>query len=51
MANVKIGVNEPNVITTAIAKESIKKLSLFESDNVCATIKSTEVIIGKYLNI
>ena len=47
MANIKIEVSEPNTITAVITKESAEKLGLAEGDDVCAIIKSTEVIIGK----
>ena len=47
MANVKIEISEPNTITAVITKESAEKLGLSEGDDVCAIIKSTEVIIGK----
>ena len=47
MANVKIEVTNPGVITAAITKESVEKLELAEGDDVCAIIKSTEVIVGK----
>ncbi len=47
MANVKIEVSEPNVITAVITKESAEKLGLAEGDDVTAIIKSTEVIVGK----
>ena len=47
MANIKIEVSEPNVITAVITKESAEKLGLSEGDDVAAIIKSTEVIIGK----
>ncbi len=47
MANVKIEVTNPGVITAAITKESAEKLGLAEGDDVCAIIKSTEVSIGK----
>ncbi|WP_406536980.1 molybdopterin-binding protein [Methanobrevibacter sp.] len=47
MANIKIEVSEPNVITAVITKESAEKLELAEGDDVTAIIKSTEVIIGK----
>ena len=47
MANIKIEVSEPNVITAVITKESAEKLGLKEGDDVTAIIKSTEVIIGK----
>ena len=47
MANVKIEISEPGVITAVITKESAEKLGLCEGDDVTAIIKSTEVIIGK----
>ena len=47
MANVKIEIEEPNTITAVITKESAEKLGLTEGDDVCAIIKSTEVIVGK----
>ena len=47
MANVKIEISEPNVITAVITKESAEKLGLSEGDDVTAIIKSTEVILGK----
>ena len=47
MANVKIEIAEPGVITAVITKESAEKLGLAEGDDVCAIIKSTEVIVGK----
>ena len=47
MANVKIEVTEPNVITAVITKGSAEKLGLTNGDDVTAIIKSTEVIIGK----
>ena len=47
MANIKIEINEPNVITAVITKESAENLGLKEGDDVTAIIKSTEVIIGK----
>ena len=47
MANIKIEISEPDVITAVITKESAEKLGLAEGDDVAAIIKSTEVIIGK----
>ena len=47
MANIKIEVENPDVITAVITKESAEKLGLSEGDDVTAIIKSTEVIIGK----
>ena len=47
MANIKIEISEPNTITAVITKESAEKLGLTEGDDVCAIIKSTEVIVGK----
>ena len=47
MANIKIEISESNTITAVITKESAENLGLSEGDDVCAIIKSTEVIIGK----
>ena len=47
MANIKIEISEPSVLTAVITKESAEKLGLAEGDDVAAIIKSTEVIIGK----
>ena len=47
MANIKIEVTEPNVITAVITKESAERLGLTDGDDLTAIIKSTEVIIGK----
>ncbi len=47
MANIKVEISQPNTITAVITKESAEKLGLAEGDDVCAIIKSTEVIIGK----
>ena len=47
MANIKIEIAEPGTITAVITKESAEKLGLKEGDDVCAIIKSTEVIVGK----
>ncbi|MBQ2832152.1 molybdopterin-binding protein [Methanobrevibacter sp.] len=47
MANIKIEVTDPSVITAVITKESAENLGLSEGDDVTAIIKSTEVIIGK----
>ena len=47
MANIKIEISEPNTITAVITKDSAANLGVTEGDDVCAIIKSTEVIIGK----
>ena len=47
LANIKIEVENPDVITAVITKESAEWLGLKEGDDVCALIKSTEVIVGK----
>ena len=47
MANIKIEVENPDVITAVITKESAERLGLKEGNDVCALIKSTEVIVGK----
>jgi molybdopterin-binding protein len=47
MANVKIEVTSPEIITAIITKESVEKLGLKEGDKVSAIIKSTEVMVAK----
>ena len=47
MANIKIEVTDPSIITAVITKESAENLGLKEGDDVAAIIKSTEVIVGK----
>ena len=47
MANIKIEVSEPTIITAVITKESAERLGLKDGDDDTALIKSTEVIIGK----
>ena len=47
MANIKIEVEDPSQITAVITKESAERLGLKDGDDVCAIIKSTEVIVGK----
>ncbi len=47
MANVKIKIESPELITAIITKESVEKLGLKEGDTVSAVIKSTEVMVAK----
>ena len=47
MANVKISVEEPGVITAIITKESAEELGLAEGDEVKAIIKSTQIMVAK----
>ncbi len=47
MANVKIKVESPELITAIITKESVEKLDLKKGDTVSAIIKSTEIMVGK----
>jgi molybdopterin-binding protein len=47
MANVKIKIESPELITAIITKESVEKLDIKKGDLVSAIIKSTEVMIGK----
>ena len=47
MANVKIKVESPGVITAIITKESVEKLDIKAGDKVSAIIKSTEVMVAK----
>jgi molybdopterin-binding protein len=47
MANVKIKIESPQLVTAIITKESVEKLNLKEGDTVSAIIKSTEIMVGK----
>ncbi|MDP3066847.1 MAG: TOBE domain-containing protein [Methanobacteriaceae archaeon] len=47
MANVKIRIEAPDLITAIITKESVENLDIKEGDIVTAIIKSTEVMVGK----
>ncbi len=47
MANVKIKIESPQLVTAIITKESVEKLDLKKGDTVSAIIKSTEIMVGK----
>jgi molybdopterin-binding protein len=47
MANIKIKIESPGLITAIITKESVEKLDLKKGDTVSAIIKSTEIMVGK----
>jgi len=47
MANVKIKIESPQLITAIITKESVEKLNLKPGDIASAIIKSTEVMVAK----
>lgn len=47
MANVKIKIESPDVITAIITKEAAEDLGIKEGEDVIAIVKSTEVMIGK----
>ena len=47
MANIKIKIESPELITAIITKESVKNLDLKVGDTVSAIIKSTEIMVGK----
>ena len=47
MANVKIKIESPQLVTAIITKESVENLGLKEGDTVSAIIKSTEIMVGK----
>ncbi len=47
MANVKITIESPQLVTAIITKESVEKLGLKKGDTVSAIIKSTEIMVGK----
>lgn len=48
MANVKIKIESPQLITAIITKESVEKLNLKPGDVASAIIKSTEVMVAKW---
>lgn len=45
MANIKIKVENPGLITAMITKESAEELGLTKGDKVVAIIKSTDVMV------
>lgn len=47
MANVKIKIESPQLITAIITKESVEKLNLKPGDVASAITKSTEVMVAK----
>lgn len=47
MANVKIKIEAPDIITAIITKDSVQDLDIKVGDAVVAIIKSTEVMVGK----
>ncbi|MCK9151957.1 TOBE domain-containing protein [Methanobacterium alcaliphilum] len=47
VANVKVAVENPEMLTAVITKESVKDLGLKEGEEVFLIIKSTEVMVGK----
>jgi molybdopterin-binding protein len=47
MANVKIKIESPQLVTAIITKESVEKLNLKPGNTVSAVIKSTEVMVAK----
>lgn len=47
MANVKIKIESPDMITAIITKEAAKDLDIKEGDEVIAIVKSTEVMVAK----
>ncbi len=47
MANVKIKIEDPDVVTAIITNEAVKDLGIKDGDDVVVIIKSTEVMIGK----
>jgi molybdopterin-binding protein len=47
MANIKIKIESPELITAIITKESVEKLDLKKGDTVSAIIKSTGIMVGK----
>ncbi len=49
-AKVKVDIGGGNIITSAITVDAVRDLALNESDEVCALIKASSVIIMKEYN-
>ena len=47
MANIKIKIEAPDIVTAIITKDSVNALDIKEGDTVMAIIKSTEVMVAK----
>jgi molybdopterin-binding protein len=47
MAKVKVNIGGGNVVSSLISVDSVEELQLKVGDEVCAIVKSTEVMIGK----
>jgi molybdopterin-binding protein len=47
MAKVKIKVENPQIITALITKESVEELKIKKGEDISAIVKSTEVMVGK----
>ena len=47
MANVKVKIEAPDIITAVITKEAVKDLKLEKDEKVTVIVKSTEVMVGK----
>lgn len=47
VSKIKIEVEQPSVLTSIITAEAVEKLGIKTGDQVCAVIKSTEVMVAK----
>lgn len=47
MANIKIKIETPEVITAVITKEAVEDLKLKKGEKVTAIVKSTEIMVAK----
>lgn len=47
MANVKIQLNNAEIVTAIITRDSVDALELGEQDDVIAVIKATEIMVAK----
>lgn len=47
MANVKIQLNNAEIVTAIITRDSVDALELREQDDVIAVIKATEIMVAK----
>lgn len=47
MANIKIQLNNAEIVTAIITRDSVDALELGEQDDVIAVIKATEIMVAK----
>lgn len=47
MANIKVKIETPDVITAVITKEAVEDLKLKKGEKITAIVKSTEIMVAK----